>query len=157
MQHSFLILRNTKYLLEEVMNPYDEFYELIFDYLKRLAFPGEWMEIDIALSRQELFTLMILDRMKEVTMSRLAGQMNFPMSTATGIVGRLVKQGYIERNRSDTDRRVVLIVLTGKGKELVSRIKAMLFSYAQRAYDALDQEEREAAFRIIDKIIAAFK
>ena len=139
------------------MNPYDEFYELIFDYLKRFAFPGEWLAVDIAMSKQELFTMMILDRLKEATMSQLADQMNFPMSTATGIVDRLVKKGYLERSRNETDRRVVVTVLTEKGREFAEKIKSLVFTYAQRAFDALDEEERETAFRIIDKVIASFQ
>ena len=139
------------------MNPYDEFYELIFDYLKRIAFPGEWLAIDLIMSKQELFTLMILDRLKEATMSQLSDQMNFPMSTATGIIDRLVKKGYIERGKNETDRRIVVISLADKGKDFVKRMKGMLFTYAQRAYDALNEEEREAAFRIVDKVITSFK
>jgi DNA-binding MarR family transcriptional regulator len=137
------------------MNPYDEFYELIFDYLKRIAFPGEWLAVDITMSKQELFTMMILERMKEATMSQLADQLNFPMSTATGIVDRLVKKGYMERGRNDADRRVVVTILTEKGKEFVAKIKTLVFTYAQRAYEALDEEERETAFRIIEKVIAS--
>lgn len=139
------------------MNPYDEFYELIFDYLRRFAFPGEWLAMDIAMSKQEIFTLLVLERLKEAAMSQLAEQMNFPMSTATGIVDRLVKKGYVERGRNESDRRIVLILLTEKGNAFADKIKAMVFTYAQKAYDALNDEERLVAFQIIDKVIASFR
>lgn len=59
----------------------------------------------------------------EIIMSQIADFVNVPISTATGIVERLVKNGFMERERSDTDRRVVVIKLTDKGKKLIEEIK----------------------------------
>ena len=60
--------------------------------------------------------MMTVARLKEATMGQLSDHMNFPMSTATGIVDRLVKKGYIERGKSDSDRRIVVITLSEKGE-----------------------------------------
>ena len=139
------------------MNPYEEFFELIFDNLKRLIFPEEWLAIDIAMSKQELFTVMTVDRLKEATMGQLSENMNFPMSTATGIVDRLVRKGYLERGRSETDRRIVVIALTGKGKEFVACVKEMIFSYIRRADEVLDDGEWETIIRIVEKVTAVLQ
>jgi DNA-binding MarR family transcriptional regulator len=139
------------------MNPYEEFFELIFDNLKRIIFPEEWLAIDIAMSKQELFTIMTVVRMKEATMGQLSENMNFPMSTATGIVDRLVKKGYMERGRSETDRRIVVISLTEKGKEFVAAVKEMIFSYIRRADEVLDDEEWETIIRIVGKVTAVLQ
>lgn len=139
------------------MNPYEEFYESIFDHVKRFAFPEEWLAIDIAMSKQELFTLLTVDKLKEATMGQLSDNMSFPMSTATGIVDRLVKKGYIERGKSESDRRIVVISLTCKGNAFVESMKNMILSYIKKAYDVLEEEEREILFRIVDKITASFQ
>ena len=139
------------------MNPYEAFYETAFDYLKRFAFPEEWLAIDTVMSKQELFTMMTVDRLKEATMGQLSDNMNFPMSTATGIVDRLVKKGYIERGKSDSDRRIVVISLTEKGKAITRDMKTMILSYIQKAYDVLDEAERETLLAIVDKVTASFK
>jgi len=139
------------------MNPYEEFYESIFDHLKRFVFPEEWLAIDITMSKQELFTMLTVDKLKEATMGQLADNMSFPMSTATGIIDRLVKKGYIERGKSETDRRIVVISLTGIGKAFVESMKNLILSNIKKAYDVLNEEERETLFRIADKITAAFQ
>jgi DNA-binding MarR family transcriptional regulator len=139
------------------MNPYEEFYELIFGYVKRIAFPEEWLAVDIVMSKQELFTMMTVDRLKEATMSQLSENMNFPMSTATGIVDRLVKKGYVQRGKSESDRRIVIISPTQEGNRFAQNMKAMFLTYIKRAYDALNGEERETLFRIVDKITDSFR
>lgn len=139
------------------MNPYEEFYELIFGYIKRFAFTEDLLAIDIAMSKQELFTIMAIDKMKEATMGQLSESMNFPMSTATGIVDRLVKKGYVERSRSESDRRIVIISLTEKGSHFAQKMKTMFLSYIKRIDDVLNKEEQEMLFRIVEKILASFR
>lgn len=139
------------------MNPYEEFFELIFDNLKRIIFPEEWFAIDTAMSKQELFTVMTVDRLKEATMGQLSENMNFPMSTATGIVDRLVRKGYMERGRSETDRRIVVISLTDKGMKFVANVKEMIFSYIRRADEVLDDGEWETIIRIVEKVSAVMQ
>lgn len=139
------------------MGPYEEFYEIIFDHLKRFAFPEEWLAVDLAMSKQELFTMLTIDKLKEATMGQLSDHMSFPMSTATGIIDRLVNKGYVERGRSETDRRVVVISLTEKGADFSEGMKALIFSYIKKAYDVLSEEERETLLHIADKITAAFR
>jgi DNA-binding MarR family transcriptional regulator len=75
------------------------------------------------------------------------------MSTATGIVDRLVKNGYLERNRSDSDRRVVRIRLTDKGKALAGQIRNLGTRYFEMISDALTEEERAFLFKIMTKIM----
>jgi DNA-binding MarR family transcriptional regulator len=139
------------------MNPYEEFFELIFDNLKRIVFPEEWLAIDIAMSKQEIFTMMTVDRMKEATMGQLSENMGFPMSTATGIVDRLGKKGYMERGRSETDRRIVVISLTEKGKDFIGGVKEIIFSYIKRADEVLEDEEWETIIRIVGKVMAVLQ
>ncbi|MFZ5351841.1 MAG: MarR family winged helix-turn-helix transcriptional regulator [Bacillota bacterium] len=138
------------------MFTYDDYFDLIFDNIKRIAFPEEWLTIDIEMSKQEIFTIMMADRLGEATMSQISDQMNFPMSTATGIIDRLVKKGYILRGRSETDRRIVTITLTDKGKMFAEDLKTNISDYVKLVYDSLDEEERQYLFRIINKLSNAF-
>lgn len=49
-------------------------------------------------------------------MSTIAGKLRITMGSLTTSMNRLVLKGYVERNRSETDRRVVNISLTEKGQ-----------------------------------------
>jgi DNA-binding MarR family transcriptional regulator len=129
--------------------------DTILDNIKKIVFPEEWLKLDQAMSKQELFALVLVDRRGEIIMSQVADYINVSMSTATGIVDRLVKNGYLERNRSDEDRRTVRIRLSGKGRALVGDIKSIGKRYIDLVFQALTDEERSCLLRIVEKVIAA--
>ena len=61
--------------------------------------------------------------------------------TMTGIVDRLVKTNLIQRTRSETDRRVVLVQATTAGTELVREIEEERLQAAKTGYAALTDED----------------
>ena len=124
----------------------------IIDNFKKLVYPEEWIDLDLSFSKSELFTMMLVDRHGEITMSQIADYINVPMSTATGVVERLVKNGYLERDRSYSDRRVVVIELTDNGKKVIEGLKSTMLSYIQLIYDALTDEERLLLGKVFVKI-----
>jgi MarR family transcriptional regulator, organic hydroperoxide resistance regulator len=136
------------------MLEYENLLDLLFDNLKKLLYPQEWITLDLEFSKSELFTMLLVDRHDEVIMSTIADYINVSMSTANGIVERLVKGGYLNRDRSDSDRRIVVVRLTGKGKKLVDGLKSTIFEYVKRIDEALDDEERQLIFKIFTKIAA---
>ena len=134
------------------MLDYSEIYDTVFDTIKKLLYPEEWINIDQTLSKSELFTLLQVERNGEIIMSQIADYINISMSTATGIVERLVRQGLIERNRNNTDRRIVTIRLTDKGKTLAESIKSKIFGVARLLLEALTDEEQKLLFGIFNKV-----
>ena len=54
-------------------------------------------------------------------MSEVAGKLEITVGTLTTAINRLVKKGYVERERKEEDRRIVRIRLTKKG-QLVHRL-----------------------------------
>jgi DNA-binding MarR family transcriptional regulator len=71
--------------------------------------------------------------------------------TMTGITDRLVKMKLVERTRSETDRRVVLVQATPAGIELLSRIRAEVLERAKNNYLALaDSDELADLDRLLE-------
>jgi DNA-binding MarR family transcriptional regulator len=132
----------------------ENIWDLIFNNLKKLLYPREWISLDLEFSKSELFTMLLVDKQVEIIMSNIADYINVSMSTANGIVERLVKNGYLTRERSDSDRRIVVVRLTEKGKKLIDELKSKLFEYIKLIYDALNEEERTLLFKIFTKITA---
>jgi DNA-binding MarR family transcriptional regulator len=54
-------------------------------------------------------------------MTRLGSLLQVHPTSVTSAVSRLVAQGYVERSRGETDRRVVRAVVTASGREVVER------------------------------------
>lgn len=130
-----------------------EILRLILDNIRKVFYPEEWIGIDLAVSKTEMFALLFVDQRGEVIMSQIADFINAPMSTATGIIDRLVKNEYLKRERSETDRRIVLIRLTDKGKSLVEEVKDVFFRYISMVNEVLTDEEEQQLLNIFQKVI----
>lgn len=131
----------------------DHIVDLLIDNMKKLFFPEEWIELDLKFSKSEIFTLLYLDKRKEITMTELVDYINSPMSTATGIVDRLVKSGYVLRDRGESDRRIVILRLTEAGTELVQKFKQIITHYISMVLEDLSEEEKQFMISIVLKVI----
>ena len=56
-----------------------------------------------------------------ISMRQLSEKLYLHVSTVSGIVDRLVKRGYVERERSDEDRRIVRLDVTAAGRRVIKR------------------------------------
>lgn len=135
------------------MDEFENMSDMIFENLKKLLYPQEWISLDLEFSKSELFTMLLVEKNGEIIMSKIADYINVSMSTANGIVERLVKNGYLNRDRSDSDRRIVIIQLTDKGKQIVHELKNVIFEYIRLIYEALDDEERKLILKVFTKIM----
>jgi len=129
--------------------------DLVLDNLHKVFFPEEWIQLDLTVSKTELLAMLIVDRYGEVIMSQISDYLNAPLSTTTGLVNRLVQNGYLQRERSDKDRRVVVIQLTDKGRNMMSEVKGSIESYLERINSVLSAEERQGLLKVFLKIIEA--
>jgi MarR family transcriptional regulator, organic hydroperoxide resistance regulator len=69
----------------------------------------------------QLWALKAIYREGPLSMGELSGKMYLHVSTVSGIVDRLEKKSFVERERDRADRRVVTIRLTREGKRLAQR------------------------------------
>ena len=70
------------------------------------------------LSITEMHTIEAIGMYKMKTTSEVAKELSITVGTLTTAINRLVKKGYVQRIRSEDDRRVVKLGLTKKGKLL---------------------------------------
>src|SRR4029079_2283982 len=63
-------------------------------------------------------------------------------STVTGVIDRLEAAGLVQRERDSRDRRIVWVVLTGDGEELVGRLPSF-FEHLGKAFTVLPARELE--------------
>jgi len=68
------------------------------------------------LTIKEIHTIEGIGMYGSKTMSELAQAMKVTMGTLTITVDKLIKKGYLERQRSEADRRIVNVLLTKRGK-----------------------------------------
>jgi DNA-binding MarR family transcriptional regulator len=78
---------------------------------------------------------------KPSTMSDLTNVTFQDAPTTTGVVDRLVKMELVERTRSQTDRRVVLVEPTPAGESLIQKINADMHHNAIESFATLTNEQ----------------
>lgn len=82
-------------------------------------------------------------------MGTLARSLHVSMPTATGIVGRLVRAGYVRRTPHPEDRRQVLVELTPKGQTFFRNFEAVVRRRWEEALRALNPNELTAFYEVV--------
>ncbi len=116
------------------------------------SFPGE-----ASISKPELLALEVISREEGLMMSELGKRLVISLSTATGIIDRLIEKKLVKRERNGGDRRVVRVVLTDKGRKTNLSYQKQKKELFGRMLGALDPEEQGELIRILVKIAGAIK
>jgi DNA-binding MarR family transcriptional regulator len=75
-------------------------------------------------------------------------------STVTGVIDRLEAAGHVRRERDSRDRRIVWLVLTEEGAQLVERMPSF-FDHLGKAFTVLPARELEQMRESLLRVLAA--
>lgn len=89
-------------------------------------------------------------------MSSVAKTLSVTVGTLTIAINNLVKKGYVERRRSEFDRRVVLISLSEKGQKAYYHHKEFHEKMVQAILAGLDGEQTETLVRALNHLLEFF-
>lgn len=107
----------------------------------------------LELTPPQLHSVVWLGQDGPLPMGELARRVGVTEKTITGIVDRLEREGYAQRERDPADRRVVHARLTPRGKETADRIHGQAHENLSTFLSLLDPEERTALLRIFEKLV----
>ena len=85
-------------------------------------------------------------------MSSIARQLHVTTGTLTIAMNSLVKKGYVKRERSEQDRRVVYVMLTSKGKLAYRHHEAFHRKMTEALVENLSQEGTELLVRAMTNL-----
>ena len=77
----------------------------------------------------------------ENTMSVLAHHLHISKPNLTPIIDKLLEDGYVERNASSKDRRIILISLSEKGWEFLGELNETIIQNFKERIKSLSDEE----------------
>ncbi len=110
------------------------------------------------LTAPQYFTLFSLLLQGEAcTMNVLAESTYQDAATVTGIVNRLVKLGYVSRQRGQDDRRKVYVTLQQAGRQVVEKVKQARYEQWRCSLSVLNQDELDETLRILETISNAWQ
>lgn len=93
---------------------------------------------------------------KRMTMAEIANKIGRDKSTVTALIDKLVKIGYVIKERDTEDTRVVYVTLTEKGYELEPIFEAVSAKLLEVFYLGISEEEKEELTKILNKIYSNF-
>ena len=111
----------------------------ILDLEERALITGEYKNISV----NDMHIIDALGIREQKNMSTVARLLNVTVGTLTIAVNNLVKKGYIQRMRSEEDRRVVLIFLTEKGKRAYQHHREFHDGMVKALVEGLDEGQQK--------------
>jgi len=100
----------------------------------------------------QFLTLNLISAKEPVKMKEVAESLDITLPGATGIVQRLFKMGMVKRVYDEADRRIIKIVLTSKGKNIVEEVKTKRKELIESIFGELTEEERQNYLHILRKL-----
>ena len=91
------------------------------------------------------------------SMSSVAKSLSVTVGTLTIAMNNLVKKGYVNRARSEEDRRVVLISLSEKGEKAYYHHQKFHDDMIQAIMTDLDETQMDALTQALNKLRAFFR
>nr|UWI49447.1 MarR family transcriptional regulator [Clostridioides difficile] len=92
-----------------------------------------------------------------LTMKEIATKIGKDKSTVTVLVNKLISLGYIERQKSDNDKRITYIKLTEKAMLIEDTFNSISLQVKETAYCNITEKEKQEFLRILKKINNNFK
>lgn len=95
------------------------------------------------ISLKEMHTIDVIGKFPEATPSKVSKELMVTLGTITTSLNNLERKGYIERIRSEQDRRVVYLHLTKKGRLLHRLHKRFHKAMVEKIIDGMSPEEMD--------------
>ncbi len=84
----------------------------------------------------------------------IAGRMVEHSPGITRIIDRLIRKGWVRRDRSGSDRRMVLCRITAEGRRVLAGLDSVVQWEEDHWLDSLTEAEREQLIALLDRIRA---
>lgn len=113
--------------------------------------------LDVDITITEIHTIAEIGPHGCMTMNVLADRCGVKPSTMTIMINKLVKKGFVERYRSEEDRRIVQVRLTENGKNACQKHESLHKEVSGRWFDVLSGNEQTQLLNIMEKISKAIQ
>jgi len=101
----------------------------------------------------QYFVLKIVSENPGIGLNELSDKIFSVTSTASGIVDRMVRAGWLSRERPPTNRRSISLTLTSEGRDLAGRVKALRQSQLTAIISQISPEDVAELQRIHKQIV----
>lgn len=143
-------------LTKDDLKTLDELLSSTFNSILRIEERSLNNRLTEGLSIAELHTICAVGLHEANPMKVIASRLGITLATLTVMINKLEKRSYVKRERSETDRRQVLVALTAKGRKAMRAHDAFHKKMVESALADLTPEEEGVFVKAVGKIKAFF-
>jgi DNA-binding MarR family transcriptional regulator len=100
----------------------------------------------------QLQALIFIKKNPPVMMSDIAKEFSITKASATALIERLVKSGWLKRTLDARDRRLVYITLTTSGQKKIMAAKQTRMAILDKSVEVLSEHDKNELLRILKLI-----
>jgi DNA-binding MarR family transcriptional regulator len=133
--------------------------EELFNLEELLRSASRMMKADIrellggGMTSSEFTVIRLIEEQGALKASEISKLMEVSASHITSVTDSLVEKGFITRQRSSEDRRVVELALTDDGKSMLVHFKKKKSLYFQQLFQSFSEEEIHYFTKLIEKML----
>ena len=124
--------------------------------LRRVAFivkrRGRDILADFGITNPQFNALLTLRDNADMTMGELCEKLMLACSTATDLIDRMEKNGFLVRNRDAQDRRVIRLAVSEKGRQVITEVMSARRRYVASMLQKLTEEEQTQLAQSLDRL-----
>jgi DNA-binding MarR family transcriptional regulator len=109
------------------------------------------------LSGSQLWIMQQIYNFNGISNSELAKNLTLHVSTCSILVNKLIKKGLVEKTRSSTDERRIVLTITSKGKQLMAKAPKSPEGAIPSTLKKLSIEELEELNKVLTKFARKMK
>ena len=119
----------------------------------RIKREGRKVLRDFPITPAQFDVLQILYFRGEKRMSDISKILGITKSTTTGLVGRLIEAGFVDKSQSDEDKRSYLIEISKPGKIIIENVIGMRVKYLENVLSRLEDEKVEVLHSLLKELL----
>lgn len=108
---------------------------------------------EIGLTYTQYITMMAIWEHEELSVKELGEYLFLDSGTLTPVLKTLEKKGFLSRERSSEDERILLVKISESGREL--RERAAEIPFKMQGCITIDEKDAENLYRILHKIMGS--
>lgn len=134
------------------MSNLTEFEELYVEFQRNVS--AEWQKrMDRLVSSSQAMILRSLASKGPQNASTLAESLRITPGAVTSLSDKLIASGYAQRQRDVNDRRIVLLEITDKGREILLQFKEENKNVVKQLFSGLPEEDINHLIRIYKHVL----
>ncbi len=121
-------------------------------FVKKVFYDHDISMLDLDINKTQINILMLIDENKNSSMSQISQMTGIEKSSFTRSVDCLEKQGFITRNSTENDRRIIKLSLTEKGINASALIRDDFDKYLETLISGFSADERNEFLESLETV-----